>query len=73
MNKTFEEFKSEIYSALDKHKPKCWRNGQFVFNYIDATYDVARDIQFNNHIDCYYNDNMIDDFINCAYKRLTLK
>lgn len=31
---TFEEFDSMIKAAL-KEKPAEWRDGQFVFNYID--------------------------------------
>lgn len=63
---TFEELKNEVMSAME-NKPNQWRNGQFVFNYIDEHYGVARRAQFEKHVDCFYNDNVIDDFIKtCA-------
>lgn len=64
--KTFEEFKKEISDALE-NKPKKWRKGQFIFNYIDEKYRIARTVQFIHHIDCFYNDNEIDDFIKKSY------
>ena len=60
---TVEELKKEI-SEIEF--PKNWRKGQSVFNYIDAVYGVARNIQFEYRIDCFYNDKYIDDFINKA-------
>lgn len=55
---------------VDKMKPKQWRRGQYVFNYIDNIFNVARDIQFKDGIDCFYNDEYIDDFIEAAVKRI---
>lgn len=60
---TVEELKKEI-SEIEF--PKNWRKGQSVFNYIDNVYGVARNIQFGYGIDCFYNDDCIDDFINKA-------
>lgn len=57
---TVEELKKEI-SEIEF--PKNWRKGQSVFNYIDAVYGVARNIQFEYGIDCFYNDKYIDDFL----------
>ena len=57
---TVEELKKEI-SEIEF--PKNWRKGQSVFNYIDAVYGVARNIQFEYRIDCFYNDKYIDDFL----------
>ena len=63
---TFDELKNEVMTAME-NKPKQWRNGQFVFNYIDEHYGVARRAQFEKHVDCFYNDDVIDDFIKtCA-------
>ena len=42
----------------------------FVFNYIDQIYGVARDVQFKDNIDCFYNDDKIDEFLECVIKRL---
>lgn len=64
---TLEEFKSSIYNA---EKPSHWREGQFVFNTIDSLYGVARTVQFNDRIDCFYDDSKIDQFINACYNRL---
>ena len=60
---TVEELKKEI-SEIEF--PKNWRKGQSVFNYIDNVYGVARTIQFKWGIDCFYNDNNIDEFLNKA-------
>lgn len=60
---TIEELKKEI-SEIEF--PKNWRKGQSVFNYIDNVYGIARTIQFKYGIDCFYNDNNIDDFLNKA-------
>ena len=60
---TVEELKKEI-SEIEF--PKNWRKGQSVFNYIDNIYGVARTIQFKYGIDCFYNDNNIDEFLNKA-------
>ena len=60
---TVEELKKEI-SKIEF--PKNWRKGQSVFNYIDNVYGVARTIQFKYGIDCFYNDDNIDEFLNKA-------
>lgn len=60
---TVEELKKEI-SEIEF--PKNWRKGQSVFNYIDYVYGVARNIQFEYRIDCFYNDKYIDDFLDKA-------
>ena len=64
---TLEEFKSSIYNV---EKPPHWREGQFVFNTIDSLYGVAKIVQFNDGIDCFYDNSKIDQFINACYNRL---
>ena len=59
---TAEELKQEIYNWIP-NKPKNWREGQAVFNYVDETYGVARIVQFHENIDCFYDDSQIDAFI----------
>lgn len=60
------KLKEEVMTAL-KNKPEGWRNGQFVFNYIDRNYGVARTVQFKDGVDCFYDDDSIDSFIeHCA-------
>lgn len=65
----FEEFRKEILSEMGK-KPSYYRNGQFVFNYIDENYGVARIVQFKDKIDCFYNDNNIENFIKVSFEEL---
>lgn len=66
---TFVEFREEIFNAM-KDKPSQWRDGQFVFNYIDEVYGVARIAQFNRGVDCFYFDDKIEEFILCCYNIL---
>lgn len=41
------------------------RLGQSIFNYVDLNFgDMARHIQFDLKIDCFYNDDIIDQFVN---------
>ena len=63
---TAKELHDEIYAWMPE-KPKNWREGQAVFNYVDLTYGVARFVQFEDRIDCFYDDSKIDAFIEtCA-------
>lgn len=65
---TTQELKNEIFAA---ERPPRWRLGQFVFNYIDDIYGVARHVQFIDRVDCFYNDDNIDLFIEHAAKYIT--
>ena len=64
---TVENLKKEIFS---EEKPHGWRDGQMVFNYMDEMYGVSRDVQFNDKVDCFYNDGKIDEFLECCRKRI---
>lgn len=66
---SFEDFQSDILLAL-ANKPSCMRKGQFVYMYIHEKYGVANAVQHFDDVDCYSNDNGIDSFIKCAYKRV---
>jgi hypothetical protein len=66
---TYKELKDEVFSAL-KNKPKEWRKGQFVFNYIDSVYGVAREAQYVDGIDCFYKDEIIEAFLQCCAEKL---
>lgn len=70
--KTFEEFRNEVLGWVDNcsQRPKEWRRGQAVFNYIDEVYNIARRVQFIDGVDCFYNDDLIDQFILLAYRQL---
>lgn len=59
---TAKELHDEIHAWMPE-KPKNWREGQAVFNYVDETYGVARIVQFYENIDCFYDDSQIDAFI----------
>ena len=62
---TFKELKAEIEN---QEIPSWSRYGQFVFNYIDETYGVAREVQYEYNIDCFYRDDLVDDFLEiCAH------
>lgn len=50
--------------------PSTWRKGQSVFNAVDELYGIARTVQFVDHVDCFYNDSKIDEFLKCCYNRL---
>lgn len=68
---TFEEFIQDIEQQLE-NKPKEWRVGQFVFNYIEEKYgSVAREVQFQDRIDCFYDNDKIKEFVEVVYKRLS--
>lgn len=71
-NKTLTEFKSEVLNAVD-NKPDFHRKGQATFNYIEEKYGVAREVQFEDKVDCFYDDSRIDKFIELAYKRIINK
>ena len=66
---TKEEFKNEIMEAMIE-KPAWWRKGQFVFNYIDQVYGIARIAQFQKGVDCFFCDDAIDEFIDVCYSIL---
>ena len=69
---TFEEFKEDVLNNIES-LPNSWRKGQKVFNYIDWTYKVARKVQFDDKIDCFYNDQHIDNFIKQCYNKLSVR
>lgn len=66
---TYDEFKNDILNAI-KNKHPQWRDGQIVFNYIHDKYNVAKDVAIKDNVDCFYNDNNIEKFIELSYKRI---
>lgn len=66
----FDDFRANVMSAAAE-RPSYIRFGQAVFNYIDEVYGVARDVQFIDGIDCFYNDNDADAFMVAAWRRIT--
>lgn len=63
---TFEEFKNEVLEGI-KEYPSNWRYGQKIFNYIDHKYNVARIAQCKYGVDCFYNDSIVDEFLEKCY------
>ena len=69
---TFNELKEEVALALE-NKPKEWRIGQFVFNYIEYKYgEVARKVQFVDGVDCFFRDDKVDEFLEACVKRINI-
>ena len=66
---TYEEFREDVLNGI-KTFQNDWREGQKVFNYIDSKYRVARKVQFDYGVDCFYREDLIDKFIEAAYKLL---
>ena len=65
---TIKELKETIFSSP---QPLRWRLGQFVFNRVEELYgEVARKVQFIDHVDCFYDDSKIDRFLDCVQARL---
>ena len=63
----FDEYKQLIDNEIANY-PSTWREGQKVFNAIDSLFNVARKTQFEKGVDCFYDDNNIDDFISTSYE-----
>lgn len=66
---TYEEFRADVFKNI-KNLPDNWRKGQKVFNYIESKYKIARIVQFDCGIDCFYRDDLIDKFLEKAYELL---
>lgn len=64
---TKKEF-SNIIKQAAKSQAENWRYGQAIFNYSSELIGVARKVQIFEHIDCVYDDNVVDEFINKAYQ-----
>lgn len=65
---TVKEIKELIYGVPI---PTHWRHGQFVFNRVEELFGkVAREVQFTDHIDCFYDDTKIDRFLDAVLTRL---
>jgi hypothetical protein len=62
-NREYNEFVCSVWKKVRTY-PKDWRQGQKVFNAVEALYgNVARQVQFGRKVDCFYDDNMIDPFL----------
>ena len=69
----FETFVTEIKDYARKCPPS-WRFGQALFNVVEAMYgNIAREVQFQDGVDCFYNSSEVEPFLKAVYKRLTEK
>lgn len=66
-----KEFIDTSILIASKLAPEPWRKGQAVFNYINEFFGLARHIQFNSHIDCFYDDSQVERFLSEAYKLIS--
>ena len=65
----FDQFKEFILTKADV-SPDEWRKGQAVFNVIDKEFgSIAREVQFIDNCDCFYDNDEIERFIMMAYRR----
>lgn len=68
---TKEEFVSEVKSVageIIKDHPEL-RKGQAIFNVVDRSFNnVARIAQFDYGVDCFYDDSMIEPFLDKCYE-----
>lgn len=65
----YNEFVRAVISRASKY-PRNWRFGQRIFNAVDELYGVARDVQFGDGVDCFYNDENSDEFMEKSWERI---
>ena len=63
----YNELKDEVYSAM---AGSYLREGQFIFNYIEDKYKVARQVQYQDGVDCFYDDSKIPAFLKASVERI---
>lgn len=66
-----KEFIGTSILIASKLAPEQFRKGQAVFNYINEFFGLARHIQFNKHIDCFYDDSQVECFLSETYKLIS--
>ncbi len=68
---TKEEFVFEVKSVAGKMRkdyPEL-RKGQAIFNVVDRSFNnIARIAQFDYGVDCFYDDSMIEPFLDKCYE-----
>ena len=47
-----------------------YMNSEFIYNYIDETYNVADDVRLKDFVSCFFDNDYIDKFLECASKRI---
>lgn len=51
------------------YRPSYTRRGQAVFNATEEIYGVAREVQFVDGVDCFYDDSQIEEFLAHSYEQ----
>lgn len=69
----YKDFEEKVLRYANNYKPTNWRVWQAVFNYIDSQYGVARDVQFKENVDCFYDDKQIKNFLRLSYNMICKK
>ena len=70
---TYNEFILSVWKKVDTY-PIHLRLGQRVFNAVEELYgNVARKVQIEKDIDCFYNDDKIDEFIAATWELIDKK
>lgn len=64
--------KQELLNLINSvEKPLHWRKGQFIFNRVEKLFgNIAREVQFIDRVDCFYDDNKIDEFLTKVINRM---
>ena len=74
--------REELLAKIRPNKrPPHLRKGQYIFNWIDKhfqipehfnfkNYSIARQVQFIDGIDCFYDDSKIDEFLDACLRRI---
>lgn len=58
-----ELLKALVFGFITANYPKEWRMGQSVFNAVDDLFGVARYLQFEKGLDCFYADESVEAFL----------
>lgn len=67
---TREELAEEVFREA-ANRPSCIRFGQFVFNYLYSQFPiVVEKVQFEDMVDCFYRDDIVEEFIDKVYERI---
>jgi hypothetical protein len=66
-----ESFEKFINLLMERKSPLL-REGQAIFNYVDEYFGkVARAVQIEDRIDCYYDNDNIKSFLEASWKRIS--
>ena len=67
---TKEEFTKQVkeVAGIDRKNHPELRKGQAIFNATDREFGVARIAQFDYGVDCFYDDSMIEPFLDKCYE-----